>query len=95
MVMTLKLDSKALFNLMSEFHVIGDDAYGGMSTREEDILVGYVYGVLSENQESRAIVDNTDRKVFKFGDYSYIVWFDEVDEVDEEEEEEEETYDYV
>lgn len=87
----MKLDSNALFSLMSEFHVIGSDTYGGMDTREEDILVGYIYGVLSENPESRAIVDDTDRKVFKFGDYSYIVWFDEVEEPSEEGE----SYDYV
>lgn len=76
---------------MSEFHAIGDDAYGGMNSREEDILVGYIYGVLTENPESRTIIDHADGKVFKFGDHSYIVWFGEVDDT----EDEEESYSYV
>lgn len=69
---------KDVYNIMSAFHSIGDIEYGGSGTREEDILVGYIYGILSQNSESLLKIDETDKKVFKYGDHSYIVWFNAI-----------------
>lgn len=76
--MTLKLDAKLLYEIMSEFHTLGDEEYGGQGTFQEAILVGYIYGLLTENSISQTIMDSGDRKVFRFGGHNYIVWFDEV-----------------
>ncbi len=63
---------------MSEFHTLGDEEYGGQGTFQEAILVGYIYGLLTENPMSQLTMDSTDRKVYRFGGYNYIIWFDEV-----------------
>lgn len=76
--MTLKLDPRLLYEIMSEFHTLGDEEYGGQGTFQEAILVGYIYGLLTENPLSQITMDSADRKVYRFGGYSYIVWFDEV-----------------
>lgn len=76
--MTLKLDPRLLYEIMSEFHTLGDEDYGGQGTFQEAILVGYIYGLLTESSLSQLAMDSGDRKVYKFGGYSYIVWFDEV-----------------
>lgn len=76
--MTLKLDAKLLYEIMSEFHTLGDEEYGGQGTFQEAILVGYIYGLLTESSISQTIMDSVDRKVFRFGGHNYIVWFDEV-----------------
>lgn len=76
--MTLKLDPRLLYDIMSEFHTLGDEEYGGQGTFQEAILVGYIYGLLTENPMSQLTLDSGDRKVFSFGGYSYIIWFDEV-----------------
>lgn len=85
--MTLKLDPRLLYEIMSEFHTLGDEDYGGQGTFQEAILVGYIYGLLTESSMSQLTMDSGDRKVYKFGGYSYIIWFDEVyaREVDDEE----------
>lgn len=87
--MTLKLDPRLLYEIMSEFHTLGDEDYGGQGTFQEAILVGYIYGLLTENSLSQLTMDSGDRKVFRFGGYNYIIWFDEVyaKEVDEDEDE--------
>lgn len=71
----MKFEGKDIYNIMSAFHTIGDVEYGGSGTREEDILVGYIYGILSKSPESILKIDMEDRKVYKYGDHSYIVWF--------------------
>lgn len=76
--MTLKLDPRLLYEIMSEFHTLGDEEYGGQGTFQEAILVGYIYGLLTENPMSQLTMDSGDRKVYRFGGYSYIIWFDEV-----------------
>ena len=76
--MTLKLDPRLLYEIMSEFHTLGDEEYGGQGTFQEAILVGYIYGLLTENSMSQLTMDSSDRKVYRFGGYNYIVWFDEV-----------------
>jgi hypothetical protein len=76
--MTLKLDPRLLYEIMSEFHTLGDEEYGGQGTFQEAILVGYIYGLLTENPMSQLTMDSTDRKVYRFGGYNYIIWFDEV-----------------
>lgn len=63
---------------MSEFHTLGDEDYGGQGTFQEAILVGYIYGLLTESSVSQLTMDSGDRKVYRFGGYSYIIWFDEV-----------------
>ncbi len=87
--MTLKLDPRLLYEIMSEFHTLGDEDYGGQGTFQEAILVGYIYGLLTESSVSQLTMDSGDRKVYRFGGYSYIVWFDEVyaREVDDEQDE--------
>lgn len=76
--MTLKLDPRLLYEIMSEFHTLGDEEYGGQGTFQEAILVGYIYGLLTENPMSQLTMDSADRKVYSFGGYNYIIWFDEV-----------------
>lgn len=76
--MTLKLDPKLLYEIMSEFHTLGDEEYGGQGTFQEAILVGYIYGLLTENSLSQMIMDSGDKKIYRFGGYNYIIWFDEV-----------------
>ncbi len=87
--MTLKLDPRLLYEIMSEFHTLGDEDYGGQGTFQEAILVGYIYGLLTESTMSQLTMDSGDRKVYRFGGYNYIIWFDEVyaKEVDEDEDE--------
>lgn len=75
---TLKLDPRLLYEIMSEFHTLGDEEYGGQGTFQEAILVGYIYGLLTESSTSQLIMDSGDRKVYSFGGYNYIIWFDEV-----------------
>lgn len=87
--MTLKLDPRLLYEIMSEFHTLGDEEYGGQGTFQEAILVGYIYGLLTESSTSQLTMDYGDRKVYRYGGYNYIIWFDEVyaredDGVDEE-----------
>lgn len=76
--MTLRLDPRLLYEIMSEFHTLGDEEYGGQGTFQEAILVGYIYGLLTENSASQLTIDSADRKVYIYGGYNYIVWFDEV-----------------
>lgn len=76
--MTLKLDARLLYEIMSEFHTLGDEEYGGQGTFQEAILVGYIYGLLTENSESILTLDSGTHKVFSFGGFSYIIWFDEI-----------------
>ncbi len=76
--MTLKLDPRLLYEIMSEFHTLGDEDYGGQGTFQEAILVGYIYGLLTESPMSQLTMDSGDRKVYRFGGYNYIIWFDEV-----------------
>ncbi len=76
--MTLKLDARLLYEIMSEFHTLGDEEYGGQGTFQEAVLVGYIYGLLTENSLSKLTMDSENRKVYKFGGYCYIIWFDEV-----------------
>jgi hypothetical protein len=83
----MKLDEKKLYQMMSEFHTLGDEEYGGQGTFQEAVLVGYVYGVLSENRYSELKYDDLDRKVFSFGGFNYVVWFDEIIAGEEEEQE--------
>lgn len=74
----MKLDEKKLYQMMSEFHTLGDEEYGGQGTFQEAVLVGYVYGVLSENRYSELKYDEVDRKVYSFGGFNYVVWFEEI-----------------
>ncbi len=76
--MTLKLDARLLYEIMSEFHTLGDEEYGGQGTFQEAILVGYIYGLLTENPSSIMTLDSGTHKVFSYGGYSYIIWFDEI-----------------
>ena len=48
----MKLDERKLYQIMSEFHMLGDEDYGGQGTFQEAVLVGYIYGILSESQYS-------------------------------------------
>lgn len=82
------MDDEMLFDFMSQYKVIGESAFGGTGTREEDILVGYIYGVLSSNPKSSLEKSEIDYELFSFGGYKYIVWMDEIDHDDEVEEEE-------
>ncbi len=84
----MRMDEGMLFDFMSQYSIIGDVAFGGTGTREEDILVGYIYGVLSSNPNSTILKSELDYEVFLFGGYRYIVWMDEVDYEEDEEEEE-------
>lgn len=76
--MTLKLDARLLYEIMSEFHTLGDEEYGGQGTFQEAILVGYIYGLLTENAGSIMTLDSGTHKVFSFGGFNYIIWFDEI-----------------
>lgn len=92
----MRMDEEMLYDFMSQYKVIGDIAFGGTGTREEDILVGYIYGILSANPNSSLDRAEVDYEVFSFGGYMYIVWMDEVDyDVDEDEPEEEEQNELV
>ncbi|MHB8360667.1 MAG: hypothetical protein ACYDAO_03845 [Thermoplasmataceae archaeon] len=82
----MKLDEKNIYDLFASLRVIGDPEYGGTGSIKENILVGYIYGILSENEESVIRVDREDMKIIKSGLYSYIVWFDDPDESFETEE---------
>lgn len=84
----MMMDDEMLFDFMSQYKVIGESAFGGTGTREEDILVGYIYGVLSSNPKSSLEKSEIDYELFSFGGYKYIVWMDEIDHDDEVEEEE-------
>ncbi|AKA47905.1 hypothetical protein IX51_01045 [uncultured archaeon] len=83
------MDEEMLFDFMSQYKVIGEIAFGGTGTREEDILVGYIYGVLSSNPGSTLEKAEVDYEMFSFGGYKYIVWMDEIDHEDEDDEAEE------
>ncbi len=85
----MKMDEGMLFDFMSQYSIIGEVAFGGTGTREEDILVGYIYGVLSSSPSSSLLKAELDYEIFLFGGYRYIVWMDEVDYEDDEEEPEE------
>ncbi len=74
----MKLDEKKLYQIMSEFHMLGDEDYGGQGTFQEAVLVGYIYGILSESQYSSLRYDDPDRKIFSFGGFNYVVWFEEI-----------------
>ena len=74
----MKLDEKKLYQIMSEFHMLGDEDYGGQGTFQEAVLVGYIYGILSESQYSNLRYDDPDRKIFSFGGFNYVVWFEEI-----------------
>jgi hypothetical protein len=93
----LEIDENSLYDLMSEFHTIGDSDYGGLGSREEATLVGYIYGVFTHSSNSKMEIDKEGRKVFRFGRFYYVVWFDDFSEEDEEDEEmedqESDTYD--
>lgn len=84
----MRMDEGMLFDFMSQYSIIGEVAFGGSGTREEDILVGYIYGVLSSNPSSSMLKAELDYEVFLFGGYRYIVWMDEIDYEDEDEPEE-------
>ena len=82
----MKLDERKLYQIMSEFHMLGDEDYGGQGTFQEAVLVGYIYGILSESQYSVLKDDEPDRKIFSFGGFNYVVWFEEIiSETDEKE----------
>lgn len=84
------MDDEMLFDFMSQYKVIGEVAFGGTGTREEDILVGYIYGVLSSNPSSALEKAELDYELFSFGGYKYIVWMDEIDHEEEDEDDTEE-----
>lgn len=92
----MEIDENSLYDLMSEFHTIGDSDYGGLGSREEATLVGYIYGIFTHSSNSEIEIDKEGRKVFRFGRFYYVVWFDdfseEEDETDETEEQESDTY---
>ncbi|WP_393971077.1 hypothetical protein OXIME_001328 [Oxyplasma meridianum] len=87
----MDIDENSLYDLMSQFHTIGDSDYGGLGSREEATLVGYIYGIFTHSRNSEIEIDKEGRKVFRFGRFYYVVWFDdfsqEEDETDETEEE--------
>lgn len=85
----MRMDEEMLFDFMSQYSIIGDIAFGGSGTREEDILVGYIYGVLSAHPNSSLERGEMDYEVFSFGGYHYIVWMDEIDYAEDDEEEDE------
>jgi hypothetical protein len=92
----LEIDENSLYDLMSEFHTIGDSDYGGLGSREEATLVGYIYGVFTHSSRSEIEIDKEGRKVYRFGRFYYVVWFDdfseEEDETAETEEKDSDTY---
>jgi len=73
----LSFDDANLFDLMDSCHSLGDTRFGGSGSRDEDILVGYIYGVLSESSSTELIHDSEFAKVYRYGDYNYIVWMGE------------------
>jgi hypothetical protein len=87
----LEIDENSLYDLMSEFHTIGDSDYGGLGSREEATLVGYIYGIFTHSSSSEIEIDKEGRKVFRFGRFYYVVWFDDFSEEEEETDESEET----
>ena len=50
----MMLDEKRGFEILSSLRVIGDPEYGGTGSITENILVGYIYGILSE--KSNAVI---------------------------------------
>ncbi len=74
----MMLDEKRGFEILSSLRVIGDPEYGGTGSITENILVGYIYGILSEKSNAVIRVDREDMKVIKYGEYSYIIWFDDI-----------------
>ena len=80
----MKLDEKRSFEILSSLRVMGDPEYGGTGSISENILVGYLYGLLSEKSSAVIRVDREDMKVIKYGVNSYIIWFDDIiDDLDE------------
>ncbi|EQB66805.1 MAG: hypothetical protein AMDU2_EPLC00006G0362 [Thermoplasmatales archaeon E-plasma] len=81
----MKLDERKSFDILSSLRVMGDPEYGGTGSISENILVGYLYGILSEKSSAVIRVDREDMKVIKYGAYSYIIWFDDIiDDLEEE-----------
>ncbi|MEM0158809.1 MAG: hypothetical protein QXV22_04850 [Thermoplasmataceae archaeon] len=74
----MRIDARMLYEVMSQFHTIGDEEYGGQGTFQEAILVGYIYGILTENPMSSLRNEAEYRKIYNFGGYCYIIWFDEI-----------------
>jgi len=73
----LSFDDANLFDLMDSCQSLGDTRFGGSGTRDEDILVGYIYGVLSESTSTELLYDTKLAKAYKYGEYSYMVWMGE------------------
>ncbi|MDS0257228.1 hypothetical protein ApAK_06020 [Thermoplasmatales archaeon AK] len=74
----MRLDARMLYEVMSQFHSIGDEEYGGQGTFQEAILVGYIYGLLTENPLSTLRDEAEYRKIYNFGGFCYIIWFEEI-----------------
>lgn len=58
---------------------LGDTKFGGGGTRDEDILVGYIYGVLSESATSELMHESKFLKVYRYGESYYMIWMGEYD----------------
>ncbi|MEM0155458.1 MAG: hypothetical protein QW597_02495 [Thermoplasmataceae archaeon] len=73
----MSFDESNLYDLMDACQSIGDTGFGGSGSRDEDILVGYIYGVLSESHDSELIYEAKLIKVYKYGRHNYMIWMGE------------------
>ncbi len=79
----MSFDESNLHDLMEACQSLGDTRFGGSGSKDEDILVGYIYGVLSESATADLVYETKLIKVYKYGDHNYMVWMGEFESEDE------------
>ncbi len=75
-------DKESIYDIMDSYGIIGDEEYGGDGTDEEFVLVGIIYGIFISSKDSIKRLKREDIEIYKFGEYSYLVWLRENEEVD-------------
>ncbi|MGP6240326.1 hypothetical protein ACNF40_07970 [Cuniculiplasma sp. SKW4] len=78
----MKFNEEKVLEIMEEYGVIGDEEYGGDGSDGEFVLVGIIYGVFITSKDSITRLRREDMEIFKYGEFSYIVWLKDEEEED-------------
>lgn len=78
----MKFNAEKILEVMEEYGVIGDEDYGGDGSDGEFVLLGIIYGIFISSHEAISRLKREDMEIFKFGEFSYVVWLREDEEVD-------------
>jgi hypothetical protein len=78
----MKFDEEKILEIMEEYGIIGDEEYGGDGSDGEFVMLGIIYGIFITSKEAISRLRRDDMEIFKFGEFSYIVWLNDEEEED-------------